>query len=115
MMNKIKHVMVLCCSAFLVACSFSGNYPLYYWGNYSYIVYDYYNGEGDLNKHEEALLNIIRRANDLDLQVAPGIYAHLGMVRLKLGRGAEAQAAFLQEQQLYPESERFIQYLQRKK
>ncbi|EFM88417.1 hypothetical protein CYK57_00316 [Actinobacillus pleuropneumoniae] len=54
-------------------------------------------------------------AKDAQKPVAPGVYGHLGLVLLKQGKTAEAQNAFLQEQQLFPESKTFMQYLQRKK
>lgn len=87
---------------------------LYYWGNYSDLVYQYYNEPGNLGEQENALRQIIAKSAELNKPVAPGVYGQLGLVLSKQGRIADAQALFKQESELYPESKAFIQFLQRK-
>lgn len=103
--------------AFLVSACSSGraDRSLYYWGDYSDVVYDYYEENGDYAKQEEALQQIIAAAQERGKPIAPGVYGHLGLVRLKQGKHAQAHDAFNQEQKLYPESTVFIRFLQKKK
>lgn len=111
-MKKLIFAMVG--SLLFVACSAPDNH-LYYWGNYSDVVYSYYNEAGDFSKQEEALNQIITQAKERNKPVAPGVYGHLGLVLVKQGKHSEAMMAFQEEQRLHPESNIFIQYLQRKK
>lgn len=112
-MKFIRYIFVLGGISLLAACSSQDN-SLYYWGNYSDTVYAYYNQPGDLSKQEQALQEIVQQAQNSGKNVAPGIYGQLGLVALKQGKRAEANAAFQQEKALYPESATFIQYLQSK-
>lgn len=115
-MSKIKTVTLASMVMFLAACSSkSADHHIYYWGNYSDVVYSYYNEPNDFAKQENQLNEIIKTAKEKNKAVAPGVYGHLGLALLKQGKMPEAQAAFQQEQQLFPESKKFIQYLQRKK
>lgn len=102
------------CSGLLAACSAPDN-NIYYWGNYSDVVYSYYNEPGDFAKQEDTLNKIIDEAKQRGKPVAPGIYGHLGLVLLKQGKQPQAMVAFQEEQRLFPESQTFMQYLQRKK
>ena len=115
-MNKLKVFSAISVAFILAACSSrSTDSNMYYWGDYSDVVYSYYNEPNDFAKQENTLREIINVAKEKNKAVAPGVYAHLGLALLKQGKGAEAQAAFQQEQMLFPESKAFIQYLQRKK
>lgn len=98
----------------LSACAPQQN-SLYHWGDYDDIVYSHYNDEGNYSKQEENLQKIISQAQKTGKAIAPGIYGHLGLVLLKQGRQEEANKAFQEEQRLHPESQTFMQYLQRKK
>lgn len=113
---KIVKVLAIISVISLAACSNNqDSQNLYYWGNYSDVVYSYYNEQGNFAKQEESVNQIISEAKNKNKLVAPGIYGHLGLLLLKQGKQAEAQAAFQEEMRLYPESSTFIQYLQRKK
>ncbi|WP_419843347.1 DUF4810 domain-containing protein [Actinobacillus pleuropneumoniae] len=115
-MKKINIIMFALITVVLSACSSrSVDTNTYYWGNYSDLIYSYYNEPGDFTKQENGFNEIIKMAKDAQKPVAPSVYGHLGLVLLKQGKTAEAQNAFLQEQQLFPESKTFMQYLQRKK
>ncbi len=111
----MKFISVILSMILLTACSTKQDNTLFYWGNYSDVVYSYYNENSDLHQQEESLALIIAQAKERNKIVAPGIYGHLGLVLLKQGKHAEAQHAFQEEQRLYPESTSFMQYLQRKK
>lgn len=114
-MTKIKLLAVIFFTLYLTACSSNSPKNIYSWGNYSDVIYSYYNEEGDFGKQQEMLNQIIAQAQEQKQIVAPGIYGHLGLILLKQGKQAEAKVAFQEEQRLYPESTVFMQYLQRNK
>lgn len=109
-----KTALVATSAILFSACTPKQDNSLYYWGNYSDSVYQYYNKPNELAEQEQALLVLIDKAKNSGKNVAPGVYGHLGLVSMKLGKHAEANAAFTQEKALYPESAQFIQYLQSK-
>ncbi|WGE71018.1 DUF4810 domain-containing protein [Actinobacillus equuli subsp. haemolyticus] len=114
-MKKVNVITFALMAMILSACYSKSVNTQYYWGNYSDIIYSYYNEPNDFVKQENGFNEIIKMAKDANKPVAPGVYGHLGLVLLKQGKTAEAQNAFIQEQQLFPESKTFMQYLQRKK
>lgn len=83
---------------------------LYYWGEYEPIIYDMYvnPGEADPQTQIEKLTRTIQRAQNSDLQVAPGLYAHLGMIYAQVGDVGMAKEAFSEEVKLYPEAKTFV-------
>ncbi|MDU8923925.1 DUF4810 domain-containing protein [Pasteurellaceae bacterium LIM206] len=99
----------------LSACSNHSDNTIYYWGNYDDVVYSYYNGNENYDEQSNMLMNIITQAKAKNKQVAPGVYGQLGLVKIKQGQLAQAREAFQQEQLLYPESTRFMQFLQKLK
>lgn len=109
-----KTALIVGGSVLFSACTPKKDNSLYYWGHYSDSVYQYYNKPNELAEQEQALLVLIDKAKNSGKNVAPGVYGHLGLVSMKLGKRAEANAAFAQEKALYPESAKFIQYLQSK-
>lgn len=117
MHKYIKSVVLLLATLLISACGNFNNFNdrgLYYWGNYSDVVYDYYEQEGNYSKQEEALNQLIAASQQNNKPLAPGIYGHLGLVLLKQGRHSDAQDAFKKEQALYPESATFMQFLLKK-
>lgn len=116
-MKKLQLFVIFASIALLSACKMSPTKDtnLYYWGNYSDVVYAYYNQPGDYQKQEEDLRQIIAKAKEKGKQVAPGVYGHLGLLLLKQGKTSEAHSALQTEKSLYPENNAFIQFLQRKK
>ncbi len=115
-MKIMKLSAVVLFSAFLLACGSSHkDNSLYYWGNYQETLHAYYENNGDYAKQEEDIRKIIASAKESNKQVAPGIYAHLGLLLIKQGRVSEGNEALQQEQALYPESRQFMQFLQKAK
>lgn len=88
----------------LVGCE--STQPLYYWGEYPKMLELYYAQPGNMTAAQQVRLlqNTVENAERAQRQVAPGIYAHLGVAYADLGKQAEAEAAFSAEVELYPES-----------
>ena len=113
MASKIK----LTCLA-LFALLFAGcNQPdtprsLYYWdGTYSSSLYSYLNEDGDATEQISRLENLVQNSTQRGYKVAPGLYAHLGLLYLNNGNLGAANANFDKEVQNFPESKEFINFI----
>ena len=77
----------------------------YYWGDYEKSVYRMYHDEDFSPSKEINLLNgQIERANKKNMNIGPGIYAHLGYLYTLHGDTAAATQAFQSEKLAFPES-----------
>lgn len=94
MKHRYKVAIALASMMLFSACTPKQDNSLYYWGHYSDTVYQYYNKPNELAEQEQALLVLIDKAKNSGKNVAPGVYGHLGLVSMKLGKRAEANAAF---------------------
>jgi hypothetical protein len=75
-------------------------------------VYEHFKNEDSaVTEQIEALEKTIRDSNRNKLQVGPGIYAHLGYLYLQSGQRDTGLGYLQKEQQLYPESAKFIDFL----
>lgn len=83
---------------------------LYYWGNYETVLLDMYvnPGEAPAEVQIEKLTSSIEQAQNNNLKVPPGLFAHLGMMYARDGSPALAIEAFKEEKARYPESTTFI-------
>ena len=104
MASKIK----LTCLA-LFALLFAGcNQPdtprsLYYWdGTYNNALYTYLNEGGDTNEQISHLENLVQTSIQKGYKVAPGLYAHLGLLYLNNGNLGIANVNFDKEVQNFP-------------
>ncbi|CAB9543560.1 hypothetical protein BROOK1789C_1031 [Bathymodiolus brooksi thiotrophic gill symbiont] len=79
---------------------------LYYWGKYENIVRQSYvtPSEVDIDTQISELEIDLRKAKDSGKKVAPGFYAHLGMMYAKQGNIVSSKEMLLQEKALFPES-----------
>ncbi len=78
----------------------------YYWGHYEGLIYEMYNNEGratpdvQIEKINRDLVSALSRGQP----VAPGVYAHLGLMYAAVGDMPKAEQAFNKEKLLFPES-----------
>lgn len=101
----MKGLAILFLLSFLMtACA--TNKDMYYWGAYQKILYEMNvkPGSVDALAQIEKLTSDIEQADANGLPVAPGVYAHLGMMYASNGDLPLAKAAFTKEKNLYPES-----------
>ena len=90
----------------------SGPRSLYYWdGTYNNALYTYLNESGDTNEQISHLENLIQTSIQKGYKVAPGVYAHLGLLYLNNGNLGVANANFDKEVQNFPESKEFINFI----
>ena len=85
----------------------------YYWGYYSYTLYKYKKAQTDetLEKHKMSMEKIIRKSEDKEKRVPPGIYCEYGYYLIQEGDVAQGMEYFDKEVKAYPESETFINTL----
>ena len=85
---------------------------LYYWdGTYNNALYAYLNEGGDTNEQISHLENLVQTSIQKGYKVAPGLYAHLGLLYLNNGNLGVANANFDKEVQNFPESREFINFI----
>lgn len=103
-MRMICKAATLAALFLLSACQSTSN--LYYWGDYEQLLYDMYNrpGKAPPELQIDKLSTDIERAQNSGKKIAPGIHAHLGLMYASVGNMAAAEAAFINEKTLYPES-----------
>ncbi len=109
-MHKVKLFSMALMLATLAACKTTK--PLYYYGNYQSNVYEYFKAEDvSLEQQVQELNELVEVAGNKNMQVAPGVHAHLGYLKMTLGNVAEGLAHLNTEKQLYPESQQYIDFL----
>lgn len=113
MASKIRLACLMLFALLLAGC----NQPdtprsLYYWdGTYNNALYTYLNESGDTNEQISHLENLIQTSIQKGYKVAPGVYAHLGLLYLNNGNLGVANANFDKEVQNFPESREYINFI----
>lgn len=84
--------------------------PLYYWGHYEPLSYQSYVApeKATAQLQIEKLKEDLEKAKAANLTPHPGLHAHLGYLYAQTGRMDLAQAEFVTEKTLFPESAVFM-------
>jgi hypothetical protein len=82
----------------------------YYWGNYEALILAMYAepGSADPVMQIERLAADLQQAESTGKPAPPGLHAHLGFLYAMNGNVSQAEAAFNEERELFPESAVFI-------
>ena len=113
MASKIKLTCLVLFALLLAGC----NQPdtprsLYYWdGTYNNALYTYLNERGDTNEQISRLENLVQLSTQKGYKIAPGVYAHLGLLYLNNGNLGIANVNFDKEVQNFPESREYINFI----
>ena len=113
MASKIKLTCLVLFALLLAGC----NQPdtprsLYYWdGTYNSALYTYLNEGGDTNEQISRLENLVQLSTQKGYKIAPGVYAHLGLLYLNNGNLGIANVNFDKEVQNFPESREYINFI----
>ena len=113
MASKIKLTCLALFALLLAGC----NQPdtprsLYYWdGTYNNALYTYLNEGGDVNEQISHLENLVQTSIQKGYKVAPGLYAHLGLLYLNNGNLGVANVNFDKEVENFPESREYINFI----
>ena len=113
MASKIGLASLTLFAILLAGCGNAGGpRSLYYWdGTYSSSLYSYLNEDGDATEQISRLENLVQTSTQRGYKVAPGLYAHLGLLYLNNGNLGAANANFDKEVQNFPESKEFINFI----
>ena len=113
MASKIGLASLALFAILLVGCGNAGGpRSLYYWdGTYSSSLYSYLNEDGDATEQISRLENLVQTSTQRGYKVAPGLYAHLGLLYLNNGNLGAANANFDKEVENFPESREFINFI----
>ncbi len=105
---KIYQLFSMCLLVLLAGCA--GHKNLYYWGEYESVLLDMYTDPGEATNEVQIqrLNESIQSAQDVNMAVPPGLYAHLGMIYARQGNMKAAMQAFEMEKNVFPESALFI-------
>lgn len=86
--------------------------PLYHYGSYQDNLYTHFkNEDASVNREIEALEKTISQSAAKNLQVGPGLHAHLGFLYIQSGQMDTGMLYLQKEKVLYPESAQFIDFL----
>lgn len=113
MASKIGLASLALFAILLAGCGNAGGpRSLYYWdGTYSSSLYSYLNEDGDATEQISRLENLVQISTQKGYKVAPGLYAHLGLLYLNNGNLGAANANFDKEVENFPESREFINFI----
>ena len=113
MASKIGLASLALFAILLAGCGNAGGpRSLYYWdGTYSSSLYSYLNEDGDATEQISRLENLVQTSTQRGYKVAPGLYAHLGLLYLNNGNLGAANSNFDKEVENFPESREFINFI----
>jgi hypothetical protein len=103
-------------AATLLATGCAANRPasLYQWDGYQPQVYEYFEGQTSPQQQIDALEKSLQTTRAKGGTPPPGFHAHLGMLYASVGKDQQAQQEFLAEQQSFPESSTYVDFLLKK-
>ena len=110
----ITKVILLLSSLILVGCGSTEKNDIYYWGGDSYgrNLYTYMTDGEDVTTQIDMLEKIVNVSVEKGKKVPPGLYAQLGLLYSKKGDLGKSQQFFNLEKTNFPESAKYIQFLQ---
>ena len=110
MRNSFRFLSCLLLFSALAAGCVSAPKDHYYWGNYEALILAMYaeQGSADPVMQIEKLTADLQQAESIGKPAPPGLYAHLGFMYAMNGDVSQAEVAFNEERELFPESAVFI-------
>jgi hypothetical protein len=88
--------------------------PLYQWDGYQPQVYEYFKGKTSPQEQIDALEKALQTIRAKGNRPPPGFHAHLGMLYAGVGKDQQAQQEFQAEEQSFPESSTYMDFLLKK-
>jgi hypothetical protein len=107
-----KNILLTTALAVVVLSGCQTTKPLYHYGSYQSNVYDHFKAQDStVNQQIDDLEKTLATSNKHKLNVAPGIYAHLGYLYLQVGQADTGLNYLAKEKALYPESAQYVDFL----
>lgn len=95
----------------LFATSCVSNKDQYHWGSYQKDMHGYYKNEAELEAIVKNLDEIMLKANKLNKQVPPAIYAEYGYLMLEQQNYDKAISYFEKEKDAWPQSSKLMKMM----
>ena len=99
----------------LAGCAAPTTPPLYQWNGYQPQVYEYFKGKASPQQQIDALEKALQEIRGKGNKTPPGFHAHLGMLYASVGDEQRAAQELQAEEQLFPESTAYMDFLMKKK
>jgi hypothetical protein len=112
--TKSAWLPLVAAAALLAGCAASGPAPLYQWDGYQPQVYEYFKGKSSPEQQIDALEQALQTIRAKGNTPPPGFHAHLGMLYASVGHDQQAKQEFAAEEQLFPESSTYMDFLLKK-
>ncbi len=107
-----KNLIIATALAVVLLSGCKTNEQIYYYGTYSENLYQHFNADDtSVGEQISELEETVEKAANKSLPIAPGILAHLGYLHLKQGNRDSGFDYLEKEKSLYPESEKYINFL----
>jgi hypothetical protein len=110
MKPKILLPLLACAAIALSGCSSTPS-SRYAWNNYGTHLYDYEAQQIDNAQMLEFLQQAVEESKTRSVKLAPGLYAEIGTILIRMGRPAEAVQYYKLEAETWPESAPFMNAL----
>ena len=102
-----KRLLIVLAALCLAGCA-SGPRTHYAWNNYSNHLYDYQAQKIDNAQMLQSLLEAVEEAQKRNVRLAPGLYAEIGTMYIRMNQPAEAPKYYRLEAATWPESAGFM-------
>lgn len=108
-MKPLKFFAALTLLFAMASCSV--NKPLYSWGRYEHVSYNYLKNQDDKSVQDllKTYETLIKNQDGSRQTVPPGVYADYGFLLLQLNKVEEGKAMLAKEVELYPESAALVE------
>ncbi|NML31161.1 DUF4810 domain-containing protein [Paraburkholderia antibiotica] len=113
-LKKTAWLPLVAVAAVLTGCAAPQPKPLYQWDGYQPQVYEYFKGQSSPTQQIDALEKALQTIRAQGNTPPPGFHAHLGMLYASVGKDQEAKQEFAAEEQLFPESSTYMDFLLKK-
>jgi hypothetical protein len=110
---KMRLLIIIALAILIAGCA--QNTKQYLWGNYSQTLYEYKKNPSDitLTKHIDMLQKIVSASDKYKMRVPPGIYSELAYMKKLQDPSYNVTEMLNLEKRTYPESEKFIDFINR--
>ena len=113
-MTNVRWLTLAAAGALLTGCANPPTAPLYQWDGYQPQVYEYFKAQTSPQQQIDALEKSLQEISAKGNKPPPGFRAHLGLLYASIGNGDNAQREFQAEEQAFPESSTYMDFLLKK-
>ncbi len=114
-MIYFKSFILAILSVLILSSCASTRQTIYNWdSNYIDSVYNMLNDKSNVSEEIKNIERYVNDTNQKNIKVAPGVYAHLGLLYSKLGNKGKAMSYLDKESKAFPKVSKYIDILKNK-